>query len=158
MSARQTSPLEEEREKILSLYARTRSRTEELAATLSAEDQQLQSMPDTSPVKWHRAHTTWVFEAFVLEPEGIAPFDPRYAFLFNSYYEAAGPRHARPKRGLLSRPGAAEVADYRRLVDERISRLVASADSARLARILPILELGVAHEEQHQELILTDSL
>jgi ergothioneine biosynthesis protein EgtB len=158
MSALQTSPVEEEREKILSLYARTRSRTEELASPLSAEDQQLQSMPDTSPVKWHRAHTTWFFEAFVLEPEGVAPFDPRYAFLFNSYYEAAGPRHARPKRGLLSRPGAREVGDYRRTVDERVSRLVAGADAARLARVLPILELGVAHEEQHQELILTDLL
>jgi ergothioneine biosynthesis protein EgtB len=158
MSARSTSPLEEERSRILSLYAETRARTEELAAPLSAEDQQLQSMPDASPVKWHRAHMTWFFEAFVLEPEGIAPVDGRYAFLFNSYYEAVGPRHARPKRGLLSRPGASEVADYRRLVDERISRLVASADSTRLARILPILELGIAHEEQHQELILTDSL
>jgi ergothioneine biosynthesis protein EgtB len=158
MSARAMSPLEEEREKILALYARTRARTEELASSLSDEDQQLQSMADASPTKWHRAHTTWFFEAFVLEPEGIAPLDVRYGFLFNSYYEAVGPRHARPKRGLVSRPGASEVGDYRRVVDERITRLVASADSSRLARIMPILQLGVAHEEQHQELILTDIL
>jgi ergothioneine biosynthesis protein EgtB len=158
MSARGQESAEEERELILSLFARTRSRTEELAAPLSAEDQLLQSMPDASPVKWHRAHTTWFFESFVLEPEGVAPCDASYAFLFNSYYEAVGPRHARPKRGLVSRPSAAEIGDYRRAVDDRVRKLVAEADRARLARVLPIIELGVAHEEQHQELILTDIL
>jgi ergothioneine biosynthesis protein EgtB len=152
------SLLEVERARVAALYARTRAMTEELAAPLSPEDQQIQSMPDASPVKWHRAHTTWFFEAFVLEPEGVPVFDPRYAFLFNSYYEAVGPRHARPKRGLLSRPSADEVAAYRRAVDERVARLIATADAAGLARILPILELGVAHEEQHQELVLTDAL
>jgi ergothioneine biosynthesis protein EgtB len=156
MVAPLVEPIEEERERILSLYARTRSRTEQLAARLSPEDQQLQSMPEASPAKWHRAHTTWFFETFVLEPEGVAAFDARYAFLFNSYYETLGPRHPRPLRGLLSRPSAAEILDYRRVVDERVARLVAGADSERLARLLPILELGVAHEEQHQELLLTD--
>jgi ergothioneine biosynthesis protein EgtB len=149
---------DEEREKILSLYSKTRAVTEELASPLSAEDQQLQSMADASPVKWHRAHTTWFFETFVLEPEGVAPVDTRYGQLFNSYYETMGPRHARPKRGLVSRPSASEVSDYRHAVDEKVSRLVRGADSTRLSRIRPILELGVAHEEQHQELILTDTL
>src|SRR5580692_7408046 len=90
--------LDRERERILSLYAHVRSRTEELASRLSAEDQQLQSMPEASPAKWHRAHTTWFFETFALAPSGIPPFDPRYAFLFNSYYEALGPRQPRPLR------------------------------------------------------------
>src|ERR1700679_2864926 len=145
-----------ERDRLLELYAATRARTEGLAARLSPEDQQLQSMPDASATKWHRAHTTWFFEAFVLEPRGIEVVDARYAVLFNSYYEAQGPRHPRASRGVLSRPSAAEVGDYRRRVDERITRLVRDADGTQLARLLPVLELGIAHEEQHQELLLTD--
>ena len=125
---------------------------------LSAEDQQLQSMPDASPTKWHRAHTTWFFEAFVLEPAGIDAVDRRYAHLFNSYYEAVGARHPRAKRGLLSRPSAAEVGDYRRRVDETLTGLLSTADGETLARALPVVELGIAHEEQHQELLLTDIL
>jgi len=147
-----------DRERLLDLYQATRARTEELAARLSPEDQQLQSMPDASPTKWHRAHTTWFFEAFVLEPNGVAPVDPRYAFLFNSYYEAQGPRHPRPCRGLLSRPSVTEIGDYRRRVDERVERLLLESSGAELAEILPVLELGIAHEEQHQELLLTDIL
>jgi ergothioneine biosynthesis protein EgtB len=149
---------EEERARVLALFAATRARTEALAARLSAEDQQLQSMPDASPTKWHRAHTTWFFEAFVLEPAGIAPALGQSGLLFNSYYEAAGPRHPRAKRGLLSRPSAVEVGDYRRRVDERLKRLIETAGAAPLERILPVIELGVAHEEQHQELLLTDIL
>jgi ergothioneine biosynthesis protein EgtB len=149
---------DQERARLLTLYATTRARTESLAEPLSAEDQQLQSMPDASPTKWHRAHTTWFFEAFVLEPVGIAAVDPRYGYLFNSYYESIGPRHARPKRGLLSRPSAAEVSEYRRIVDERVTRLLAGGDAATVSGILPIVELGIAHEEQHQELVLTDIL
>jgi ergothioneine biosynthesis protein EgtB len=148
----------EQRETLLALYAATRARTEELAGRLTPEDQQLQSMPDASPTKWHRAHTTWFFEAFLLEPEGIAPLDARYGFLYNSYYDAKGARHPRPSRGLLSRPSAVEVGDYRRRVDERVMQLVKAADGSRLSRVLPILELGIAHEEQHQELLLTDIL
>jgi ergothioneine biosynthesis protein EgtB len=148
----------EERDRVLSLFAGTRARTEKLASRLSPEDQQLQSMPDASPVKWHRAHTTWFFEAFVLGPEGVAAFDPRYAFLYNSYYEGVGPRHARPKRGMVSRPSASEIGEYRVAVDDAVARLVRSASRAQLERVLPLIELGVAHEEQHQELILTDVL
>lgn len=146
------------RDTLLALYAETRARTERLAAPLTADDQQMQSMPDASPTKWHRAHTTWFFEAFVLVPAGVEVVDRRYAELFNSYYEAAGPRHPRPKRGLLSRPTVAEVTDYRRVVDARIAKLLGDASAATLDRALPVLELGVAHEEQHQELILTDIL
>ena len=108
---------QEERERLLELYEATRIRTENLAAGLSPEDQQLQSMPETSPTKWHRAHTTWFFEAFLLEPRGVDVVDARYALLFNSYYEAQGPRHPRASRGVLSRPSAAEIGDYRRRVD-----------------------------------------
>jgi ergothioneine biosynthesis protein EgtB len=150
--------LEEARERILTLFARTRAHTESLSAPLSPEDQQLQSMPDASPTKWHRAHTTWFFETFVLAPEGLPPCDPRYAYLFNSYYEALGPRHTRAKRGLLSRPSCSEIARYRRFVDEHVVRLVSKAGHRELARMIPLLELGIAHEEQHQELLLTDIL
>ncbi|MGH7434273.1 MAG: DinB family protein, partial [Polyangiaceae bacterium] len=147
-----------ERHRLLPLYEATRARTEALAARLSPEDQQLQSMPDASPTKWHRAHTTWFFEAFLLERSGVEVVDPRYAFLFNSYYEAEGPRHPRAARGLVSRPSAAEVGDYRRRVDERIMRLLRDASNETLAGLLGVLELGIAHEEQHQELLLSDIL
>ena len=95
-----------DRETLHDEYQRVRNDTERLAAPLSAEDQVVQSMPDVSPTKWHRAHTTWFFETFLLSPNlpGYTPFDPAYGFLFNSYYEAVGPRHPRPQRGVLSRP------------------------------------------------------
>jgi len=147
-----------DREGLAALFRATRARTEQLASRLSPEDQQLQSMPDASPAKWHRAHTTWFFETFVLGPAGVAPFDSRYGYLFNSYYEAEGPRHARPQRGLLSRPTAAEVGDYRRAIDDLVAQLLSTAPSPVVERAAPIVELGVAHEEQHQELLLTDIL
>jgi ergothioneine biosynthesis protein EgtB len=115
-------------------------------------------MPDCSPTKWHRAHTSWFFEEFVLAPHGIPWFDERYRRLFNSYYESVGPRHARPQRGLLARPDALAVAEYRRSVDERMLALLLAAHPAELASVYPMLALGLAHEEQHQELILTDIL
>jgi ergothioneine biosynthesis protein EgtB len=137
-------------------YQAVRSRTEALAAPLSAEDQGLQSMPDASPAKWHRAHTTWFFETFLLVPHlpGYRVFDQRFGFLFNSYYEAAGPRHARPRRGLLSRPAAHEVGEYRAHVDAAMARLLAALPPA----LAPLVELGLQHEQQHQELLLTDIL
>jgi len=127
-----------------------------LAAPLSAEDCALQSMPDASPIKWHLAHTTWFFETFVLERfiSGYRHFDPRYRVLFNSYYNAVGDKHPRSERGLLSRPSLDEVLAYRRHVEEHLVPLVAQAvDDAELASLL---ELGLQHEQQHQELILTD--
>jgi ergothioneine biosynthesis protein EgtB len=144
-----------EQEALLDRYHRTRRLTEALAAPLSAEDQGLQSMPDASPTKWHRAHTTWFFETFVLAPHEprYRAFHPAYGFLFNSYYEAVGPRHARPARGMLSRPGVAEIADYRSHVDQAMARFFERAASAD---VLALVELGINHEEQHQELILMD--
>ncbi len=125
---------------------------------MSAEDQTLQSMPDCSPAKWHRAHTTWFFETFVLAPRGVPAFNPHWAYLFNSYYETLGPRQIRAQRGLLSRPSAAEIGDYRNVIDEQMTALMAGADDATLRELAPMVELGLAHEEQHQELILTDIL
>jgi ergothioneine biosynthesis protein EgtB len=144
----------------LDRFQAVRRETERRAARLSPEDQVIQSMPDASPIKWHRAHTTWFFEQFLLTPHDPAyrPFDERFAFLFNSYYVAAGPRHARPQRGLITRPGAAEVTEFRRHVDGAVDRLLAGADAQTLAQLLPILEIGLHHEQQHQELMLTDIL
>ena len=136
-------------------YSAVRDTTEALAAPLSPEDQTVQSMPDVSPTKWHRAHTSWFFETFLLEPSlpGYAPFDPDYAYLFNSYYESLGARHPRPSRGLLSRPRASEVARYRASVDEAMQRLIPAMTDAQLAELV---ELGLNHEQQHQELLLMD--
>jgi ergothioneine biosynthesis protein EgtB len=144
----------------LDAYRGVRAETERRAAPLTAEDQVIQSMPDASPTKWHRAHTTWFFEQFLLTPKlaGYRPFDERFAFLFNSYYVAAGPRHARPQRGLITRPDATEVAAYRQHVDAAVARLIETASGDALDDVLTIVELGLHHEQQHQELILTDIL
>ena len=133
-----------------------RATTLRLAAPLSAEDCALQSMPDASPVKWHLAHTTWFFETFLLEryARGYRPFDPRYRVLFNSYYNAVGAQHPRPERGLLSRPSLDEVRSYRAHVESHLGPLLARADHD--ADVASLLELGLQHEQQHQELILTD--
>ncbi|KHK60420.1 sulfatase maturase [Burkholderia sp. A9] len=141
-------------------YQDVRAHSVALTATLSAEDQAVQSMPDASPVKWHLAHTTWFFETVVLmrRVRGYAPFDDAFQFLFNSYYEALGPRHPRPQRGLLTRPSLDEVHAYRQHVDEAMLRAVTDADPAWLAAIAPEVELGLHHEQQHQELIVTDML
>jgi ergothioneine biosynthesis protein EgtB len=141
-------------------FRAVRAETERRAAPLSAEDQIIQSMPDASPIKWHRAHTTWFFEQFLLAEHipGYKVFDPRFAFLFNSYYVAAGPRHARPERGLITRPTNEEVATYRAHVNEAVERLISEAKPAALSEILRVLEIGLHHEQQHQELMLTDIL
>jgi ergothioneine biosynthesis protein EgtB len=144
----------------LEAFRIVRDETERRAAPLTPEDQTIQSMPDASPAKWHRAHTTWFFEQFLLGPHapGYRAFDPRFAYLFNSYYVAAGPRHERPKRGLITRPDAHEVADYRTYVDDAVIRLLETAGDRVLDAIIPILEIGLNHEQQHQELMLTDIL
>jgi ergothioneine biosynthesis protein EgtB len=144
----------------LEAFRTVRAETERRAAPLSPEDQIVQSMPDASPTKWHRAHTTWFFEQFLLVPNvpGYRAFDERFAFLFNSYYVSAGPRYARPQRGLVTRPNAHEVAAYRAHVDAAIEKLVASAGPELMGRIAPVMEIGLHHEQQHQELILTDIL
>lgn len=142
-------------EPLLQRYRAVRRCSETLAAPLSAEDQQIQSMPDASPTKWHLAHTTWFFETFLLKERltGYRPFAADFAFLFNSYYEGVGPRHARPQRGLLTRPSLQEVMDYRRHVDAAMVQLVAGT---RHGTVAPLIALGVNHEQQHQELLLMD--
>jgi hypothetical protein len=155
-----TAGLPDERNRWLAAFRTVRAETEARAAHLSAEDQIVQSMPDASPTKWHRAHVTWFFETFVLVPHaaGYRLFDPRFAFLFNSYYVAAGPRHARPQRGLVTRPDASEVGAYRAHVDRAVEELIAHCDEATWRTVRPVLETGLQHEQQHQELLLTDIL
>jgi ergothioneine biosynthesis protein EgtB len=137
-------------------YSRVRALSVSLAGTLAPEDTVVQSMPDVSPTKWHLAHVTWFFERFVLEPfaSGYRRFNDDYDYLFNSYYYTAGQMHARPKRGLLSRPTLQQVLDYRAHVDEHMQRLLDEpGDNAELAAVVT---LGLNHEQQHQELLLTD--
>ncbi len=132
-------------------YAQVRHASEALAAPLSAEDCAVQSMPDASPVKWHLAHTSWFFESVVLSRRpGYRPFDPAFAYLFNSYYEGLGPRHPRPRRGLLTRPGLERVLAYRAHVDAAMEQALEDET------LRPLIILGLHHEQQHQELILTD--
>ena len=140
------------------LFVRMRATTEAIAAPLSAEDRAVQSMPDASPTKWHLAHATWFFETFLLAPflPGYRRFDERYAYLFNSYYDSIGTRHPRPQRGLLTRPSAADVGRYRAYVDEAMSDLFSRSEP--LPQISHLVELGINHEQQHQELMLTDIL
>ena len=137
----------------LQSFRTVRSLTEALAAPLSAEDQTVQSMPDASPTKWHLAHTTWFFETFVLRPHarGYRAFDPAYEYLFNSYYEAVGPRYPRPQRGLITRPGVEEVLAYRHHVTTAMLEFLMDVHAAH-----DLVQLGLHHEQQHQELILMD--
>ena len=136
-------------------YIDVRRTTEDLCAPLSAEDQMVQSMPEASPTKWHQAHTTWFFETFVLSPHlpGYRPFHPDFRFLFNSYYKQLDGAHPqRSLRGSFSRPSLQEIKDYRRYVDDHILRLLSDGDE----EVAALVELGTHHEQQHQELVLTD--
>ena len=135
-------------------YKAVRNATTDLTAPLTPEDQVVQAMPDASPTKWHLAHTTWFFETFILTPNlhGYRTFDPAYGFLFNSYYNAIGQRQPRGQRGLLTRPGLQEVLAYRRHVDTAMETLL----EALSVPVASLVQLGLHHEQQHQELILTD--
>ncbi len=146
------------RARLVAGFQRVRTATEALAAPLSPEDQGLQSMPSCSPTKWHRAHTTWFWETFLLGPAGLAPHNASWAPLFNSYYVAAGPRSPRPLRGMLSRPTTPQIAEYRRVTDARVLAFLTERDDDTIARAAALITLGLAHEEQHQELLLTDIL
>jgi ergothioneine biosynthesis protein EgtB len=141
-------------------FRRVRAETERRAAHLSIEDQIVQSMPDASPTKWHRAHVTWFFEQFLLVPHdpSYRIYDERFPFLFNSYYVAAGPRHARPQRGLITRPNGEDVTAYRAHIDAAVERLIAQVPAADAERVFEIVEIGLHHEQQHQELLITDIL
>jgi ergothioneine biosynthesis protein EgtB len=138
-------------------YRTVRAHTEHLVRDLTAEDQSVQSMPDASPAKWHRAHTTWFFEQFVLTVHApdYSAFDDTFRFLFNSYYEAVGARHPRPMRGLLTRPSADAITAYRAHVDAAMAAFLAGELSPE---IVALVELGLHHEQQHQELLVTDML
>lgn len=140
-------------------YNFIRQQSLNLAAPLSAEDQCVQSMPDASPVKWHLAHTSWFFENVVLVPhlKNYRVFDQAFAYLFNSYYETLGPRHPRPQRGLLTRPDLSQVITFRQHIDDAMQRLLSNSDNLN-PQTLALIELGLNHEQQHQELMLTDAL
>ena len=144
------------RESIVARYAKVRAHTEQLVLNLTTEDQCVQSMTDASPAKWHRAHTTWFFEQFVLTRflPGYEVFDPTFAYHFNSYYDAVGPRPAQSARGSISRPGVEQITAYREHVDLAITQLLV-ADTGEVSEII---EVGLQHEQQHQELLVTDML
>jgi ergothioneine biosynthesis protein EgtB len=156
----QPQSLDEIRARWRDTFRCVRDETEARAAHLSPEDQIVQSMADASPTKWHRAHVTWFFEQFLLVPNAAdyRIFDERFPFLFNSYYVAAGPRHARPQRGLITRPNGADVTGYRAHVDAAVERLIATVPAQHADRVFSILEIGLHHEQQHQELLITDIL
>lgn len=139
-------------------YHAVRQQTESLCKPLVIEDYVVQSMPDVSPTKWHLAHTSWFFETFLLSPHapGYPPFDPHFAYLFNSYYVTVGDRHCRQNRGLLSRPAVETIYAYRQHVDAAMVKFLASLPAAQLRELEPVLEIGLHHEQQHQELMLTD--
>ena len=139
-------------------YQAVRRQSESLCTSLVAEDYVVQSMPDVSPTKWHLAHTSWFFETFLLQPHlpNYKPFDPHFAYLFNSYYVTVGDRHCRQNRGLLSRPTVAEVYAYRKHVDAAMLKLLQNLNGPQLRELESVIEIGLHHEQQHQELMLTD--
>jgi len=143
---------------LLKQFCAVRQTTERMVAGLSPEDQNLQSMPDASPLKWHRAHTTWFFETFLLKPfdPNYQPVNEHYAYLFNSYYNGIGQQFPRARRGLMSRPDSDEVGSYREQVNDAVIRLLESAPGHRLPELAATVVLGLNHEQQHQELMVTD--
>ena len=144
--------------KLLERFQQIRRFSESLCATLEPEDYVVQSMPDVSPTKWHLAHTSWFFETFILKvwmPD-YQPEVPEYAYLFNSYYNGAGDMHRRDLRGLISRPTVAETYRFRHSIDQHIEELLENADDDLLAQIEPVFTIGLHHEQQHQELLVTD--
>ncbi len=148
------------REELTRRFQAIRADTEALTANLAPEDQVVQSMEDASPSKWHLAHTTWFFETFILAEfaAGHRPFSAEFAYLFNSYYETAGPRHARPRRGMVTRPSVNEVMAYRGHVTAAMAELIDGAGAESWPEMASLVELGINHEQQHQELLLTDIL
>lgn len=139
-------------------FQQVRAQTERLIEPLSAEDCQLQSMPDASPAKWHLAHLTWFFETFVLErfEQRFQPFDASFRRLFNSYYNGVGDKHPRSQRGLISRPSLQDVLEYRAQVNQRVAEVIGTTGDAQAPELAQLIELGLHHEQQHQELLLTD--
>jgi ergothioneine biosynthesis protein EgtB len=156
----QTSAAASDRAQFIADFHAIRAVSADIARDLAPEDQTVQSMPDCSPTKWHLAHVSWFYETFLLVPH-LKIYEiahPQFAYLFNSYYEAAGERHPRFERGLITRPGVEDVAAYRRHIDENLERLFARADDALWSEIAPVVAIGNHHEQQHQELMLMDIL
>jgi ergothioneine biosynthesis protein EgtB len=154
-----TAPAADAAAGLLARYRQVRAALQAAAEPLSPEDLVVQSMPDASPAKWHLAHTSWFFETFVLSDSafgGYRPFHPQFGYLFNSYYDAVGDRHPRPKRGLLTRPSAAEVFRYRAHVDAVMADRLPGLSPPDFERLGPVIELGLNHEQQHLELLFTD--
>ena len=158
VSERQDAVSAPSRAAIRDSYRRVRAVSEEICRPLETEDYVIQTMDDVSPPKWHLAHTSWFFETFLLKPHlrGYQDFHPRFNYLFNSYYEAVGERHPRPRRGLLSRPTVEQVYRYRAHVDRFLAELIETAEDETWRQLAPLLTLGLHHEQQHQELLLTD--
>jgi ergothioneine biosynthesis protein EgtB len=147
------------RRALLEYYRNVRSRTEEIARPISLEDAQVQSMTDASPTKWHLGHTSWFFETFLLsERPDYEPMNPQYKVIFNSYYNAVGEQHPRPRRGMLCRPSLTEVLEYRCWNDRKMTRHIETMAESELQKQAGLIALGLNHEEQHQELMLTDIL
>lgn len=157
-SSQQTVSFEQKAENLIGQYQNIRNQSIALITPLSDADATVQSMPDASPAKWHMGHTTWFFETLILIPyvAGYQPFDPQYAYLFNSYYESLGPRQPRPKRGMLTRPSLEQIKDYRQHVDKHVLSFLRQCGCT--LEVSALLELGLHHEMQHQELLLTDIL
>lgn len=152
------SPILTSRPAILEHFGNVRANSEGLAAALTPEDWMLQSMPDASPVKWNLAHTSWFFENFILRAyaQDYEVFHPKFGYLFNSYYNQVGKMHPRPERGMISRPTAADILAFRKHVNDAVAALIEAAPDSVISEIAPLMTLGLAHEEQHQELLLTD--
>jgi ergothioneine biosynthesis protein EgtB len=151
-------PISSARAELMKRFQTVRQFSEKICETLVSEDYVIQTMPEMSPTKWHLAHVSWFFETFVLKAHmaGYKSLHPQYGFLFNSYYNAAGKMHARPQRGLISRPTVRETFEYRKHIDAKVQELLENADDERLEALTRLIILGVNHEQQHQELILTD--
>lgn len=155
-----TEPVQAEspQQMLLDCLMTVRRQSEDLCAPLTPEDSVIQAMPDVSPPKWHLAHTTWFFEAFILKryAPGYREYDAAYHHLFNSYYESLGDLYSRPQRGLIARPTAAEISRYRAYIDDAIQQFIFEANDSLWQRVKPLFEIGLNHEQQHQELLLTD--
>ena len=146
------------RDQIKAGYEAVRRQSEALCAPLAPEDHVIQTAESVSPAKWHLAHVSWFFERFILHDHvpGYEPYHPQYYYLFNSYYNAVGPQHCRPNRGLISRPTVQQVHEYRQHVDQQMHALIDRCDEAQLRQLQPLITIGLNHEQQHQELLLTD--
>ena len=147
-----------EKQDLLQQYQQVRKQTERICQPLEPEDTVVQPIVDVSPPKWHMAHTSWFFETFLLKPHlhGYKKFHPKYSYLFNSYYNNVGSRVQRDQRGTLTRPPLRDIYDFRQHIDEHMQKLLQSVEEDKLAALLPILQLGLQHEQQHQELLITD--